>query len=115
MKLVVSWNAGDGYTCSFDMHVAVEYESAEDLAVDLEEHCKAWKVRQIKWQARARDWNLWRYDEEYRREWITARDTMENSAEFKTTSLIAESFFEDGVYYAPMIRTLDEWWDSQVK
>ena len=41
MKLVVSWNDSDGCTYSCDVHEAVKYESAEALAVDLEERCKA--------------------------------------------------------------------------
>lgn len=82
MRLVVIYYEGDGFTYSCQNTVPVEYESAEALAVDLEEACKkAHHARVISFQLADQQW-------------------------------FHSCFFEDDRYFAPEILTVDEWFDT---
>jgi hypothetical protein len=86
MRLVIEYSVGDGYTYSCDVTVPVVYESAEAFAVDFEKFCKdlesSGKVCSL-------------YGDVFAgQEWDVS------------------SFFEDGVYYAPRISTVDEWFEE---
>ena len=74
-QLVLIYEVGDGCTFSCTIIVPIKYESAEQLAVDLEQFCKS--------------------EEDF----ITISGTTFESYDF----------CDEGVYYAPIIYTVDEW------
>lgn len=37
-----------------------------------------------------------------------------NCNEFKNTEICASDLIENGKYYAPTVRTLEQWWDDEV-
>jgi hypothetical protein len=83
MKLVVTYSYGDGFTWTSYETIPIEYESEKALAADLEKHCKE-------------------YIED-----CTKED------EFKNTGLFSSNLIEDNRYYAPTIRTIEQWWDEE--
>lgn len=85
MKLVVTYCEGDRYTYSCDCTVPIEYESGEAFLVDLEEHCKKY-----------------------------IKGLRNHLDMFKDTGIYASKLIESGVYYAPTVRTLEEWWEQEV-
>jgi hypothetical protein len=85
MRLVIEYNDSDGCTFSCDVTVPVVYESAEAFAVDFEKFCKEIHAKEL------------------------AGDYSSSLVKFAGKSWGTSYFFEDGVYYAPSISTVDEW------
>jgi hypothetical protein len=83
MRLVVTYEVGDGCTYSCTRTLPIEYKSVDDLLIDLDDHCKKllaannWKERQ--------------------------------ALEYFKGIHIPSLFEEDGEYYLPTVRTLEEW------
>lgn len=84
MRLVIEYQVGDGYTYSCDVTVPVVYESAEAFIVDFEKFCKDIHAKGYEGYS-------------------------SNGYKFAGTTWYPDNFFEDGVYYAPKISTVDEW------
>jgi hypothetical protein len=83
MRLVIEYHDGDGCTYSCDVTVPVVYESAEAFAVDFEKFCKDIKS--------------------------SGKGNSLYGDSFAGQKWDVSGFFEDGVYYAPRISTVDEW------
>jgi hypothetical protein len=85
MRLVIEYGDSDGCTYSCNVTVPVVYESAEAFAVDFEKFCKDV------------------YSKGFPGGYIN------DGNKFAGTTWDPIYFFEDGVYYAPSISTVDEW------
>lgn len=87
MRLVIEYSEGDGYTYCCTNTFPVEYESAEQLLVDIEDTVKAW----------------------IKAEYPSSGQT----ATFGKCELYLDHFLEHGIYYPPNIYTIDEWFEQQ--
>ena len=89
MKIVVTYSIGDGCTWSADSVIPVEYESEEALLVDLEEAANAY----------------------------LSKKPMDRDSETKLsgTNIFIDHLIENGKYYAPSIRTLEQWFADESK
>jgi hypothetical protein len=86
MRLVIKYSVGDGYTWHADEVVPVVYESAEAFLVDFEAIVMDHKAK-----------NSWRSP----------------SFDLAGQSFNYTDFFQEGVYHAPEIMTIDEWFQSE--
>jgi len=122
-KLVVSYTHGDGCTFSCDENVPVEYESAEQLTVDIEtaalEFLRNDAARSLEMEAHGRCPEK----QELRTKWFEDYRVMHArwkkiDEEFELLNALAKirihviRFVDGGVFEAPTIRTLDEWFDA---
>jgi uncharacterized protein YfeS len=81
-RFVLYFTAGDGYTYSVDKALPFHYESGEQALVDFEDKAKF--AKQVHAQT------------------------------FKFAGMLMDTctFFDEGVYYAPDVLTVDEWFDQ---
>lgn len=115
MKLVVSWQDTDDCTYSCDVHQPVEYESAEALAVHLEEFCKDFIVRRkahLESSPYRNGRHFWPGDSPEWKAWVKACGEFDSNPQFAGVGLYADCFIQDGKYVAPDIRALDGWWEA---
>ena len=84
-RLVLEYAESDGYTYSYTRTVPIMYESAEALIVDFEEKCQG------------------------------CRTNGEHKFTIGGIEFNTSNFFEDGEYYEPVIRTVDEWFEKVEK
>lgn len=85
-RLVVEYTVGDGCTYSSQNTVPVLYESGEAFLVNFEEWCKKNKDA-----------------------------SGLNGPEFAGQEFFPYNFFENDVYYAPSVYTVEEWFAEQDK
>ena len=121
MKLVVNYSVGDGFTYCCQCDVPVEYESAEQLLVDIEDAV----TRLLAARKNQRDRQL-AFDEEHgsfagnrpgkqRDEWFVkykafyADNPFPDDRDYMVGGLFTSHFIEDGKFFAPTIYTVDEW------
>lgn len=86
MKLIVEYNETDGCTYNCYNTLPIEYESRNKFHRDFEEYC-------------------------YNQKKIDFSDDVG----FLNTGLYAGQFFEDGVYYPPIISYLEYWFELNKK
>jgi len=126
MKLVVSYSVGDGYTYSCQSDVPVEYESAEQLLVDIEDAA----TRLLAARKHQRDSHL-AFEEKHgtftgscfgkkHDEWFAkykafyADNPFPDERDYMVGGLFTSHFIEDEKFYAPIIYTVDEWFAARV-
>lgn len=121
IKLVISFEDGDGCTYSCTKHVPILYESGEAFLVEFEEVCKA---KEAEWKEYVeRNSKLTR---EQRLERIRNHvvDIFDEEIKFAGANFGSwHQFFSDKMdgnyrvisreYHAPEVQTLDEWFDSE--
>ena len=125
MRLIIKYYEGDGYTYSCETIVPIEYDSAEQLLIDMETMVntvieydnnvsEAWSNFNIKWNAKNRKPEA---------EFIEAYTSL--SAKFSILNrpcrdfgginlgINVDSLIENGKFIAPDIYTVDEWFASE--
>lgn len=123
MKLVVSYQTGDGYTYSEQCVVPVEYESAEQLAIDIEDAVTRYLFSLETYRQAVDKFTLDNGSfidhhgperETWYKKWKEFYDIHNTSPAitFSVASLHIDHFVEDYKYVPPTIYTVDEWFDS---
>lgn len=121
MRLIVSYTDTDGYTYSCQNTVPVEYESAEQLLLDISlwvslylEQCQqrhaAWAAFDKKWRGKAT------VKDEYWEEHSKISDSFSINAPIMKiggAELYLNHFIENEKFYPPCIQTVDEWFKSE--
>lgn len=127
MRLIVTYTVGDGCTYSCDQVVPFECESAEQLLLDIEAKVTFaldYLVRQqAAWNKFHATWEMPPTGTKKFEEWWEAREVISQSFPYLSeeqtiitvghSRLYTEHFIENGVFYAPTIMTVDEWFASE--
>ena len=123
MKLVVSYDEGDGHTYWTEHHVCLNYESAEALYIYIEEKMKEYikkceedRVKYKEWEERLKKdgvkWNGRRagdYPDEYKPPQSQIQSYWKVHPHFELYYL---HFLDGNKICMPEIRTLEEWWTA---
>jgi hypothetical protein len=120
IKLVVSYSIGDGFEFSGTDHTPVEYESAEALLVDIEEHVKKYMAVQKELSDFCHALDIHKITPEQSAKINELQLALNQKGFIKHTALHPEMFIEPEIggkmiFEAPQIRTLEEWFDDMSK
>ena len=115
MRLVVQFQIGDGCTYSCTETIAVVYDSAEQLLVDLEDAVNNYiKSHEQYYKDYEKYENIKSFDErvlayqEQKKKLFALRDTT-----LPKTNIILSYFIENNKFEAPTIMTVDEWFGGR--
>jgi hypothetical protein len=126
MRLVVSYSEGDGCTYSCQCDVPVEYESAEQLLVDIEDAANRYLAVDAAYYAAWQEFDgkrgsfsdIGSLKPKQREEWQTAylkfcdEHKRPDPDDFRIKQLRVNHFIEGRNFYAPAIYTVDEWFEA---
>ena len=128
MKLVVSFDIGDGCTYSCQCDTPIEYESSEQLLLDLEDMAERYisdtRMHKAKWENFAREYGavsqVYSMTPKQREEWYTAHSEFSKTVGrldyscYRIENLFVTNFIEDDKFVAPKIYTLEEWFEAGI-
>lgn len=122
MRLIVSYSHGDGFTYSCQSDIPVEYESAEQLLVDIEDAVVRYLAAINEHHERRQEFEREHgrvgdiiNDSKKRGEWFEKwsvfyeANKTPDERDYQIARLWTSHFIDDGKFIAPNIYTVDEW------
>lgn len=110
MRLVIEYSEGDGYTYCCTNTFPIEYESAEQLLVDIEHACAEYLRREKERQDSRPD--IAPGNAADFQEWVEKYPYIQPEMRIGNRILWLTHFLEGDVFVPPYVYTVDEWFNE---
>lgn len=114
MRLILEYSEGDGYTYCCTNTFPIEYDSAEQLLVDIEHACAEYLLKEKEKEDSRPEHNTkgdFKYLEKMR-SWMEKYPYVQPEMRIGNRILWLTHFIENGVFVPPYIYTIDEWFEQ---
>lgn len=115
MRLVIEYSEGDGHTYCCTNTFPIEYESAEQLLVDIEHACAEYLLKEKEKDETRPEPKHKQTDEQYLEKmtaWMAKYPYVQPEMRVGGRILWLTHFIENGVFVPPYIYTIDEWFNA---